>query len=248
MKRIFKYGLSLLTLPFICLSFPNSANAVLLKGENSYFYHVSTGTVDPIFLNLGNGLVSTGNITYSLNLANPTDQTFSFNFDTKTIEVNVDYFLDFPLLKKLGQSPLKVSLVETGPIITEIPDLPVGKAQKLTFTATETGIGIAEPGSILSGLKYETSNRLIVNLLVDVNENGEFTPTANTYGSIELVDIVSKITLPQGIEQITTGTGYSRINPTPAQAIQVPESSSVFSNFLSIGILVITFYRLKPKC
>ena len=242
LKKLLKYGLTYMTIPVVCLSFSNTASAVLLKGEANYFYHVYTGTVAPIFLDLGNGLVSSGNITYSLNLTNPNAQTFSFNLDTKTIQVNLDYFLDFPLLKQLGQPPLKVSLTEVGSILTEVPNLPVGKAQNLSFDAKIIGLGIADTESIFAGLKYEVLDILTLNTLVDVNAQGEFTPTANVDGQLDPIDIVSKITLPNGIEQTTNGTGYSIINPSAAA---VPEPSFLWDNLLIIGVLWLKTFRLK---
>lgn len=202
------------------LSFSNSSQAAILTGEKTYLYHASNGTTSPVFVNLGSGPVSTGNLSYLLDLANPSNSTFSFNFDTKTIQVEVDYFLDFPLLQKIGEPPIKYHLSETGTIVSDIPDLPVGKSQKLIFKAVETGVGIADPNSILGGLKYKTFNELIVNLLVDVEEGGIFNPHRGADGSIDLVDIQTELIFPGGISQKTVGTGNSKISVTP---VPVPE-------------------------
>ena len=141
-SKVLNKLVSVMSLSVALLSVPHTVSAAVLTGGATYFYRSSNGTTSPIFLDLGSGLASTGEISYSLDPTNPNNSTFSFDFDTQSVQVELDYLVDFPLLEQIGKDPIKLNLSETGSIINQVPDVPVGQTQNITFQALVLGTRI----------------------------------------------------------------------------------------------------------
>lgn len=247
MKKILNGFVGLMSFPIALLAFHLPSDAAALKGGASYFYQLSEGKVSPIFLNLDSRPVSTGEITYSLDISDPESQTFAFDFDTKTVNVEIDYLLDFPLLRQLGRPPIKLNLSEVGTIKSEIPNLTAGKAQNLTFQAQVIGVGSTEAGSFFSGLSYNNTNDLIVSTLVDVEDDGSFSPTQNTLSNINVFNISSTLSFPGNTTQTARGIGRSILGTFPIGSNRAFVFEPRFSlvNFLSICVILFFYRRNK---
>ncbi|HLO89365.1 MAG TPA: hypothetical protein VK203_30755 [Nostocaceae cyanobacterium] len=239
-QKLFNQLLFYVSLPLALGIFQNSAKAVTLTGDATYFYQSSTGTVAPVYIDLGFGPVSTGEVSYSIDLTKPKNQTFNVNFDTKTVTVEIDYLLSFPLLQQIGRPPIRVHVSESGPLLSAVPDLPIGQAQSLKFDALVIGGGTAGPDTILPGLKYTTSDTITVSTLVDVEVGGIFKPTKNVIGNINVTEIKSTITVPGGSPQVTTGIGRSTLATTP-----VPEPDLL--NPLGAAIVLGALLSIKNR-
>lgn len=187
-----------------------------LVGGIADFYHSFQGTLSAITVDFGSGPVSTGEITFTLDLTNPSAQVFTFNFDTLTATAEVDFLVDFPLLHDLGEDPLRIHISESGPIVTGVPNLGVGE-QALSFRAILTGGGTVGPGSIFAGTVFSNFNDTVVNKNVNVAQGGTFTQNVNGGGN---VTINANITLPGGPTLGTSGGGTFTIGtqPTPEPA------------------------------
>lgn len=225
-SKVFNKLVPVMSLSVALLSIPHAVSAAILTGGATYFYRSSNGTTSPIFLDLGFGPASTGEISYSLDLTNPSSSTFSFDFDTQSVQVELDYLLDFPLLEQIGEDPIELNLSETGSIINQVPDVPIGQAQNITFQALVLGTGI-----IFSDVLVETENLLTINLVADVEEGGIFNPLSEIDAKIDPIDITTTLTFPNGTTQTSTGIGNSTIGLTP-----IPEPSSSCFTLLSVGL------------
>lgn len=190
-----------------------------LTGSAVDFYHSFQGTLSAIEVNFISGPVSTGEITFTLDLTNPAAQIFTFNFDTLTATAELDFIVDFPLLHALGEDPLRIHISESGPIVTGVPDLPPGDNQVLSFTALLVGGGVVGPGSLFSGTVFSNLNNTTVNKNVNVAPGGTFNQTINGGGN---VNIQATITLPSGTPMPTSGGGTFVIGPRP-----VPEPATL---------------------
>ena len=211
-----KHVVICLTLLLSSAGFSSRVQADPLVGGISDFYHSFQGTLSAITVNFGGGPVSTGEITFTLDLTNPSAQVFTFNFDTLTATAEVDFIVDFPLLHDLGEDPLRVHISESGPIVTGVPNLPPGE-QVLEFRAILNGGGTVGPGSIFAGTVFSNFNNTVVNKNVNVAAGGTFTQNINGGGN---VSINANITLPVGPTMPTTGGGTFTIGaqPTPEPA------------------------------
>jgi hypothetical protein len=203
----------------ICASMSLPAYAVPLTGGVVDFYQSFTGSLAPVTVDLGSGPVSTGLISYTLDVTNPSVQQFAFNFSTLTATAQLDLRVNFPLLQTLGASPLTIHIAESGPIVSGVPDLPVGNNQSVTFRALLTGGGTVGPGSPFSGFTFSNINDTTVVKNVNVEAGGTFNETVNGGGNITLT---ATITQPGRPGAPTTGTGTFGIGPKP-----LPESSSL---------------------
>jgi hypothetical protein len=227
---LFKITTILATLPAALVIFQKPVNAVNLTGRVTDFYHSFNGTLSAVELDLGSGLVSTGEISYSLDLTNPSEQRFTFDFDTMTATAELDFLVTFPLLQSLNQSPIRIHISESGPIISGVPDLPVGDNQSLQFRALLIGGGIVTDNSIFSGLEYRNLNDTIVNKNVNVSPGGTFNQNINGGGNIA-VNIEGTIQQPGSNPSITVGTGGATIATEP-----VPEPLTIFGSAMALGL------------
>lgn len=203
----------------VCVCLPLPAYAVPLNGGVVDFYQSFTGSLAPVTVDLGSGPVSTGLISYNLDGTNPSAQQFVFNFSTLTTTAQLDLLVNFPLLQTLGASPLTIHISESGPIVSGVPDLPVGSNQGLTFRTLLTGGGTVGPGSPFSGFTFSNINDTTVVKNVNVEAGGTLNETINGGGNITLT---ATITQPGKPPVPTTGTGTFGIGPKP-----LPEASSL---------------------
>lgn len=225
----FKKITALIIIPSTLIIFNESANAVKLQGKVTDFYQSFSGTLSPVEVDLGSGLVSTGEISYSLDLTNPSEQKFTFDFDTMTAAAELDFHVTFPLLQSLGLAPIKIHVSESGPIISGVPDLPVENEQNLQFRALLTGGGVVNDGSIFSGLEYKNLNDTNVTKNVNVASGGQFSQPINGGGNIN-VKIEGTIQSPGSNPQVTVGTGGATIGTKP-----VPEPLTILGSSMALG-------------
>jgi len=230
---LFKITTILTTLPAALVIFQKPVNAVNLKGKVTNFYHSFNGTLSAVELNLGSGLVSTGEISYSLDLTNPSEQKFTFDFDTMTATAELDFLITFPLLQSLNQSPIKIHISESGPIISGVPDLPVGDGQSLQFRALLIGGGVVNDSSIFSGLEYKNLNDTTINYNNSINiaPGGTINQNNDSEGDID-VNIEGTIQQPGSNPSITVGTGGASTKPVPG----VPEPSIILGSAMGLGL------------
>jgi hypothetical protein len=182
------------------------------------YYQSFDGTLSPIEVDLGSGPISTGQISYALDLAQPAAQQFSYDFDSLTATASLDLLVNFPLLTSLGQSPLHINIFETGPIVSGVPDLAVGDNQPLNFEALLVGGGTVGSGSLFAGTVYNNINDTTVVKPVNIAPGGTFTETIKGGGKVE---INATIQLPSSSPKPTTGTGTFSVGPNP-----MPEPST----------------------
>jgi hypothetical protein len=216
----------------ICVG-PSPAFAVPLNGGVVDFYQSFTGSLSPVEVDLGSGPVSTGLISYSLDATNPSAQQFGFNFSSLTATAQLDLVVNFPLLQTLGAPPLKIQIVESGPIVSGVPDLPVGDNQSLTFRALLTGGGTVGPGSVFSGFTFSNLNDTTTVKNVNVAPGGTYNQTVTGGGNIT---ITATITQPGKPPVPTGGTGTFGVGPNP-----LPEPSSMI--LLGSGLAALAGYR-----
>jgi len=218
---------------------PTRVQADPLTGGVVDFYHSFSGTLSAITVDFGNGPVSTGEISFTLDLTNPSAQIFTFNFDTLTATAELDFIIDFPLLDALGEDPLKIHISESGPIVTGVPDLPVGD-QVLSFRAFLTGGGTVGPGSIFAGTVFSNLNDTVVNKNINVAQGGNFTQNVNGGGN---VTINANITLPGRPPAVTSGGGTFVIGPKP-----IPEPATLILLGTGLaGVAIRSRNRLKAR-
>jgi hypothetical protein len=150
------------------------------------FYQFFTGTLSAVEIDVGSGPVSTGLISYNLDTTNPSAQQFAFNFSSLTATAQLDLIVNFPLLQTLGASPVRIHIAESGPIVSGIPDLPVGDNQNLAFRSLLTGGGTVASGSPFSRFAFNNINDTTTVKNVNVAPGGTYNQTVTGGGNIRL--------------------------------------------------------------
>jgi hypothetical protein len=112
-----------------------------------------------------------------LDTTNPSAQQFAFNFSSLTATAQLDLIVNFPLLQTLGASPVRIHIAESGPIVSGIPDLPVGDNQNLAFRSLLTGGGTVASGSLFSRFAFNNINDTTTVKNVNVAPGGTYNQT-----------------------------------------------------------------------
>ena len=135
----------------ILMSYISSAQAEILKLP----YDTYEGEASSFKIKIGDQLVDTGTIKYSLDKSVIANSFMSLDFDTMSAQQEIDLLATSVVIESLGLQPIQFRSIETGSfIVTQITSesYDVDVSLKGSFTATD-------PNSIFGGITWTNRKR-----------------------------------------------------------------------------------------
>jgi hypothetical protein len=152
----------------------DNASAVALKGSLTTYFLEHEGLGDSILLDLGDGPIETGPISFALDTSERLGSFEIFNFDTMTAVEESDVLVSADILESLGMDMLPVHISEVGVIseiapATFIPDMPTEFEMAIELTGTIT----IPDGTLFGGFTWTNDKKQEVGGYIEVDENGK---------------------------------------------------------------------------
>lgn len=134
----------------ILMSYISSAQAVNLK----FLYNTYEGEASSFKIKVGDSIVDTGTIKYSLDKNVIANSFMSLDFDTMSAQQEIDLLATSAVIESLGLQPIRFRSIETGGfIVTQItPDTVIDVSLNGSFTATD-------PNSIFGEITWTNTKR-----------------------------------------------------------------------------------------
>jgi len=222
---------------FLLLS-ASSSSAKQLTGRQTNQYLDFAEIIPSFDVDLGAGLISTGDISLSLD---PNNSSYlSFDFDTMEMTETLNLKASSPYLSSQGISYLLLKSEASGAITSPVPDLTDdGSFQPYSVASTMSGIAITNIGQPLDfsidwNGQYVFSSYASVPMTRRARRGANFSPRASC--SIKTGDIININTFnnfnsggsSQGINVTSSGTGSSCVPiPGPLPLLGVGAALSI---------------------